>query len=135
MPLVSPKYVNNLADILGVDLTTPGASEPFMVRTLKTFLKAFSQMYHEGELDTQEVKWCLEIVDNERAKADASLAPMGDEANLIDSAAGGQLYCVECDRVASCYCPECEDTLCEMCFDRLHAKGNRTRHIPNHIIP
>ena len=27
-----------------------------MVRTLKTFLKAFSQMYHDGELDTQEAR-------------------------------------------------------------------------------
>jgi hypothetical protein len=132
MPLVSPKYVQLLSEILCCEIKT----EPFMVRTLKTFLKAFSQMYHEGELDTQEVKWCLEIVENERAKSDASMSPLGDEAsNMIDSAAGGQLYCVECDRVASCYCPECEDTLCEMCFDRLHAKGNRTRHIPNHIIP
>merc|ERR1712100_472030 len=45
------------------------------------------------------------------------------------------LYCVECELVASCYCPECEDSLCEGCFDKLHSKGNRSRHIPNHIIP
>jgi len=43
--------------------------EPFMVRTLKTFLKAFSQQYRlEEEIDAQEVKWCLEIVENERTK-------------------------------------------------------------------
>eukprot|EP00438_Fugacium_kawagutii_P021912 Skav207159 [mRNA] locus=scaffold573:358367:360202:- [translate_table: standard] len=65
MPLVSPKYVKILAEILDCELVT----EPFMVRTLKTFLKAFSQMYHDGELDTQEVIYCLDIVKNERAKA------------------------------------------------------------------
>ncbi|CAJ1412767.1 unnamed protein product [Effrenium voratum] len=36
MPLVSPKYVKVLAEILDCELVT----EPFMVRTLKTFLKA-----------------------------------------------------------------------------------------------
>jgi hypothetical protein len=133
MPLVSPKYVSVLAEILECDIKT----EPYIVRTLKTFLKAFSQMYHEGELDTQEVKWCLEICENERAKDAVARNPLDDDggAGAIDSAMGGQLYCVECDMVASCYCPECEDTLCEMCFDRLHTKGNRSRHIPNHIIP
>ena len=70
-----PRYVKILAEILDCELV----SEPFMVRTLKTFLKAasgigqhlqpvspthsmpwatckqaFSQMYHDGELDSQE---------------------------------------------------------------------------------
>mmetsp|Transcript_9735 Transcript_9735/g.17149 ORF Transcript_9735/g.17149 Transcript_9735/m.17149 type:complete len:604 (-) Transcript_9735:8-1819(-) len=138
MPLVSPKYVKTLCDILSVDLV----EEPYMVRTAKTFLKAFSQMYHEGELDTQEVKWCLEIVENERAKYAVFKqfsAPDGggepDPSEGIDSTTHGQLYCVECGLVAQCYCPECGDCLCEKCFEILHARGNRQRHIPNHIIP
>jgi hypothetical protein len=103
---------------------------------MKTFLKAFSQMYHEGELDAQEVKWCLEICDNERNKAQDTKNPVFDTSyGQIDSLASGQLYCVECDNKARIYCPECEDTLCELCFERLHAKGNRYRHIPNHIVP
>lgn len=132
MPLVSPKYVKTLGEILDCDLK----EEPFMVRTLKTFMKAFSQMYHEGELDTQEVKWCLEIVENERAKD--AVAKQGldeDESEAIDPSATGQLYCVECDLVATCYCPECQDAFCEQCNDKLHKTGNRSRHIPNHIIP
>lgn len=138
MPLVSPKYVKTLCDILSIDLV----EDPYMVRTAKTFLKAFSQMYHEGELDTQEVKWCLEIVENEKAKYAVFrqlASPDGggepDPSMGIESTAHGQLYCVECDLVAKVYCPECGDCLCENCFDRLHAKGNRSRHIPNHIIP
>jgi len=39
-------------------------TETFLVRTMKTFLRAFSQMYHEGELDTREVGWCLEILES-----------------------------------------------------------------------
>eukprot|EP00747_Dinoflagellata_sp_TGD_P161997 gnl/TRDRNA2_/TRDRNA2_179117_c0_seq1.p1 gnl/TRDRNA2_/TRDRNA2_179117_c0~~gnl/TRDRNA2_/TRDRNA2_179117_c0_seq1.p1 ORF type:complete len:610 (+),score=123.44 gnl/TRDRNA2_/TRDRNA2_179117_c0_seq1:84-1913(+) len=133
MPLVSPKYVRNMADILGVELV----EEPYMVRTLKTFLKAFSQMYHEGELDTQEVKWCLEIVENERAKVAVSknLHMENDPADQIEAHVHAQLFCIECNIVASCYCPECADCFCESCFERLHSRGHRASHIPNHIIP
>jgi len=92
-------------------------------------------MYHEGELDTQEVKWCLEIVENERAKSTVAkqMVYESDPADLLDSGAG-QLFCIECGTVATCYCPECGDCLCEQCFERLHARGNRSRHEPNHFI-
>jgi hypothetical protein len=132
MPLVSPKYVKVLADILKCDLN----EEPFMVRTLKTFLKAFSQMYHEGELDTQEVKWCLEIVNNERSKDQVAkqIPHEVDPAEQLDAGRTGQLYCIECGNTATCFCPECGDCFCEACFERLHAKGNRTKHEPNHFI-
>merc|ERR1719277_95654 len=105
MPLVSPKYVKTLGDILG------------------------------GELDTQEVKWCLEIVENERAKSAVAKQMIyeSDPAEQLDSGSG-QLFCIECGTVATCYCPECGDCLCEQCFERLHARGNRARHEPNHFI-
>jgi len=138
-PLVSPKYVKVLADILSCDLE----QEPFMVRMLKKFLKAFSQMYHEGELDIQEVKFCLEIVGNEREKnyAAAMLRDDGEEeADPLDPTVSEQLYCVECqgrflDTVAACYCPECGDCFCDDCFQKLHARGNRKNHEPNTFIP
>mmetsp|Transcript_80447 Transcript_80447/g.260670 ORF Transcript_80447/g.260670 Transcript_80447/m.260670 type:complete len:614 (+) Transcript_80447:62-1903(+) len=147
MPLVSPKYVKLLGEILGIDLL----DEPFMVRTLKTFLKAFSQMYHEGELDTQEVKWCLEIVDNERAKSAVAktLDMEMDPSEQLDSQTNGQLFCIEyprvrdwvsppaapeCNKKASCYCPECGDCFCELCFERLHERGCRKSHEPNYFI-
>eukprot|EP00927_Polykrikos_kofoidii_P056061 TRINITY_DN50242_c0_g1_i1.p1 TRINITY_DN50242_c0_g1~~TRINITY_DN50242_c0_g1_i1.p1 ORF type:complete len:603 (-),score=125.08 TRINITY_DN50242_c0_g1_i1:140-1948(-) len=132
MPLVSPKYVKNLGDVLKVDLTV----EPFLVRTLKTFLRAFSQMYHEGELDTQEIKWCLEIIQNERRKDELARNMYMEEnpADMLDSPMPGQIRCIECPLVATCYCPECEDCFCEACFDKLHEKGSRQTHEPNHFI-
>ncbi|CAJ1360772.1 unnamed protein product, partial [Effrenium voratum] len=87
MPLVSPKYVKVLAEILDCELVT----EPFMVRTLKTFLKAFSQMYHDGELDTQEVIYCLDIVKNERAKASVAKQLGIDPADLDEVGGQGQM--------------------------------------------
>lgn len=133
-PLLSPLYVQQMAEMLKIDLP----NEPYMVRTLKTFLKAFSQQYRlEEEIDAQEVKWCLEIVENERSKN--SIAKNMDlEDNpgaLVNPAAHAQLYCIECQVIATCYCPECEDCFCEGCFERLHAKGNRSKHEPNHLIP
>ena len=121
-----------MGDILVSDLV----EEPYMVRTLKTFLKAFSQMYHEGELDTQEVKWCLEIVDNERAKNNVAkgLAYEHDPSEQLDAGKQGKLYCVNDGVEATCYCPECGDCLCEQCFELLHRTGNRANHEPNHFI-
>jgi len=135
MPLVSPKYVKVLADILSCDLV----EQPFMVRTLKTFLKAFSQMYHDGELDTQEVNFCLDIVKNERAKYSvAKQLTLENDDGGADLGGQGQMYCIECvhneGNVAHLYCPECGDCLCMTCFERLHAKGNRAAHEPNHFI-
>lgn len=134
MPLVSPKYVKILAEILECELVT----EPFMVRALKTFLKAFSQMYHDGELDTQEVIYCLDIVKNERAKASVAKQLGIDDVDIDDLGGQGQMYCVEClhteANVAHLYCPECGDSLCLNCFEKLHAKGHRATHEPNHFI-
>jgi len=131
MPLVSPKYVKILAEILGIDL----GDEPYLVRTLKTFLRAFAQMYHEGELDVQEVKWCCEIIHNERAKlAVMKQLPYEADANEQLDTGDGQVYCVECGSVADCYCPECSDCMCVTCFERLHARGNRASHEPNYFI-
>lgn len=137
MPLVSPKYVKILGEILDCELV----SEPFMVRTLKTFLKAFSQMYHDGELDSQEVMYCLDIVKNERAKAAVAKQLGVDPATDLDAGdivGQGQMYCMEClhteANVAHLYCPECGDSLCLSCFEKLHAKGHRATHEPNHFI-
>lgn len=132
MPLVSPKYVKTLGDMLSVDLI----AEEYMVRTLKTFLRAFSQMYHEGELDTKEVGWCLEIVANERKKYQEvmDMEFEDDPAAELDSSHPTQFKCIECKLTATCYCPECGDCMCESCFEGLHKKGNRVLHEPNHFI-
>ena len=75
------------------------SDEPYMVRTIKTFLKAFSQQYRlEEEIDPQEVQWCLEIVQNERLKFSISknMSAEDDPGELVNPAAHAQLYCIEC---------------------------------------
>lgn len=137
-PLISPKFVKAMADTLSVDVIT----EPHLVRTLKTFLKAFSQQYRiEEELDTQEIKWCIEILENERAKFEImrNMDSVEDPSDDIRPGIHRQVYCTgsmeRCGSVASCYCPQCGDCFCEECFEKLHAKGNRSQHEANNIIP
>jgi hypothetical protein len=138
-PLLSPKYIRNMGDILECDLRT----EPFLVNTMKTFLKAFSQQYRlEEDIEIQEIKWCREIAENERQKAaishDLALEdcdPSNDESKKIDPAVHAQIYCVDCGVLAVMFCTTCQDSLCEDCFGRLHSKGNRRNHEFNNIIP
>merc|ERR1719352_884448 len=98
-PLLSPQYIRNMGDILEADLRT----EPFLVNTMKTFLKAFSQQYRlEEDIDIQEIKWCREIVENERQKAAISHdltvedTTVAEEMRKIEPGVHAQIYCVDC---------------------------------------
>jgi len=137
-PLISPKCIKDMADVLEVNLP----EEPFMVGTLKTFLKAFSQQYRlEEDLDLQEIKWCVEIVENERTKASIA-GQMPNAAEKDDAEEDGikptvhaQLYCVESGNLATVYAADCGDCFCEEEYERLYAKGNRAKMKPVNIIP
>merc|ERR1719201_489378 len=140
-PLIAPKCIKHIADVLEVNL----AEEPFMVGTLKTFLKAFSQQYRlEEDLDLQEIKWCVEIVENERTKASIAgeAGQMPNAAEKDDAEEDGikptvhaQLYCVESGNLATVYAADCGDCFCEEEYERLYAKGNRAKMKPVNIIP
>lgn len=58
-----------------------------------------------------------------------------DPVELIKPHVQAQLYCVECQVLATNFCPQCEDLFCEQCYERLHSRGNRQLHRPNHLIP
>jgi hypothetical protein len=137
-PLISPKYVMLMADILDCDVKT----EPTLVATIKTFLKAFSQQYRlEEDLDLQEIKWCMEIVENERQKADIASRMAAkeeideDQSRAIDPLVHAQIYCVDCGVLGTVYCTDCQDALCDDCYGRLHEKGNRKNHNKNLLLP
>merc|ERR1719321_1534788 len=138
-PLIAPKCIKHIADVLEVNL----AEEPFMVGTLKTFLKAFSQQYRlEEDLDLQEIKWGVEIVENERTKAsiagqldDAGKKEEEAEEDGIEPTVHAQLYCVESGNLATVYAADCGDCFSEEEYERLYAKGNRAKMKPVNIIP
>jgi len=151
-PLLSPKYIAILAQIFKVDLKT----EPVLVRTLKIFLKAFSQQYRlEDELNDQEIKWSVEIIENERRKiemlaelkehrAKYGLNEMGETAEAVAANEKtdpihphnhAQVYCIECSKLGTCYCIDCQDPFCEECFLRIHEKGHRRNHEFNFLNP
>ena len=125
-PLISPKYLLRMADIFAVDII----SESFLVRTLKTSLKAFAIQYRlEDELDVKEVNCCFKMISEERTRR-LEANRQSDHVNV-----SRQIYCVECGAIGALICPTCNDSFCQECFDRLHAKGNRSRHRGNHLIP
>lgn len=42
------------------------------------------------------------------------------------------LVCEECDqRERECYCPECDEKFCNLCFTAFHKRGNRITHTKN----
>jgi hypothetical protein len=151
-PLLSPKYIAIMAQIFKVDLQ----AEPVLVRTLKIFLKAFSQQYRlEEELSDQEIRWSVEIIENERKKIDlvaelkahneayglneegltAEAVAAKEATDPIHPHVHAQVWCVECSKIATSYCIGCQDSYCEECFVRIHEKGQRRKHEFNFLSP
>jgi hypothetical protein len=151
-PLLSPKYIQIMAQIFKVDLN----AEPELVRTLKIFIKAFSQQYRlEDELSDQEIRWSVEIIENERKKLEMQaelkkhnelygLNEMGETADAvarreaedpINPLVHAQVFCVECSKLGTCFCINCQDSFCEECFLRIHEKGQRRKHEFNYLSP
>ena len=130
--LISPWTVKKLGDILGVNVSREGNQVP----NLKTFLRVFLLQYRlEQEIKPEEIECCLDMILQERIKRKESSIknlpakpgnPLGD---------GGQIFCVECGLDAERYCVDCNEASCVDCCGRLHAKGNRAKHILNTIIP
>jgi len=133
MPLVSPRSIKRLADILNVNLIKEG----YQVPNLKSFLKTFSLQYRmDKKITAEEITTCLELVQEEREKhlGNPESFPQKD-LDAIFKLEGDQLYCIECGLCATKYCTNCEDCLCEQCATILHAKGKRHSHFINSIIP
>jgi hypothetical protein len=151
-PLLSPKYIQILGQIFKVDLQ----AEPALVRTLKIFLKAFSQQYRlEDELSDQEIRWSVEIIENERKKIEmvaelkatremyglnehgetAEAVARREREDPIHPLVHAQVWCVECSKLGTCFCIGCQDAYCEECFLRIHEKGQRRKHEFNYLSP
>ena len=133
-PLVSPWAVKRMAEILGVDIV----DEYYQVPNIKTFLKTFLLQYRlEEGINPEEIDSCREMVSHERAKhkqpsESSDPHPYHEEISKMNSA---QLYCIECGLVGTRFCVSCKDCFCTECCDRIHAKGNRSLHHVNKIIP
>eukprot|EP00392_Amoebophrya_sp_AT5.2_P012472 g12575.t1 len=150
-PLVSPEYVEHLAEIMGYDL----AAEPYIVRDLKTYIKIFAHSYRTAEsVAIEDVLALQEAVELNRGRTDLiqdtwkGLKDLIDrdwpftempvkedfktakrlyeeENEIIQRLASGEVMCVECDNVALSYCTMFGDYMCLACFARLHQKGSR----------
>eukprot|EP00929_Paragymnodinium_shiwhaense_P021459 TRINITY_DN13997_c0_g1_i1.p1 TRINITY_DN13997_c0_g1~~TRINITY_DN13997_c0_g1_i1.p1 ORF type:complete len:370 (+),score=95.94 TRINITY_DN13997_c0_g1_i1:121-1230(+) len=113
--LISPGNILTLAALLEVDVIR----EPEMVQALKSILKSFAQKHAIGE--KVDETWFQQNLATERARYQITRPAVAPKAS-------SETTCVECDGTATSYCADCEDSFCETCFGKLHAKGNRRQH-------
>jgi hypothetical protein len=141
-PLVSPKYIAQIAAIFKINLKV----EPGLARILKTFLRVFSQQYQrEDEISDVEIRYSLEIVENERKKLEFTKTlkasdvdkenKVAPEEDPINPHVHAQVFCTDCGKLGTHFCTDCQDPYCEECFERMHSKGQRRKHTFNYINP
>jgi len=136
-PLISPEYIEHLSDIFGYDVH----KEPFLVRTLKAYIKVFAHSYRSKEdVEKSDVLKCMETLEEDRERNSMMEEIWHDtlfeEVKFeLDKLADGRIYCIECNSVALSFCLECKDYFCLKCFDKIHLKGQRSLHTPFRLIP
>lgn len=135
-PLVSPEYVQKLADIFGYNVATEGC----LVRNLKAQLKVFAKSYREKQdIDLTDVIDCAETLQLDAGKYIEMRreweSPQGDVTFELHDLSNGRKKCVDCGTVALSFCLECKDYLCLDCYDALHRNGARRNHAPFRLVP
>lgn len=135
-PLVSPEYVEKLAQIYDYDVRVEGC----IVRNLKAQLKVFAKTYRQTqEIDINDVIFCAEMLQRDVDKYSEMKREWGD-ANAGDSTfelkelSCGRITCVNCETTALAFCLECKDYLCLDCYDKLHQRGARREHAPFRLV-
>lgn len=136
-PLVSPEYVEHLADIFGYSLK----EDPYLCRTIKAYLKSFAKSYRATEdIEMADIKRCAAVLsddcEKDRECHESWQSTLHEETRFqLQNLAGGSINCIECNTVALSFCLECKDYLCLACFDKLHQRGARRFHAPFRLIP
>lgn len=135
-PLVSPEYVEKLAQIYDYDVRVMGC----IVRNLKAQLKVFAKTYRTSQdIDINDVIFCSEMLSRDSEKYQEMKREWGD-ANAGDSTfelkelSNGKIVCVNCETTALAFCLECKDYLCLDCYDKLHQRGARQQHAPFRLV-
>lgn len=135
-PLVSPEYVEKLAQIFDYDVRIEGCT----VRNLKANLKVFAKTYRASqEIDINDVIFCAEMLGRDIDKYDEMKrewgdGSAGDSTFELQELTNGRITCVNCETTALAFCLECKDYLCLECYDKLHQKGARQQHAPFRLV-
>lgn len=136
-PLISPDYVERLAEIFGYDVKVHGC----IVRNCKAQMKAMGKQYREKQdISLQQTIDCKELLELDAQKYDFMCDhwtnKFNDEIRFdLTELANGQVVCVNCLKTGMCFCLECKDYLCIACYELLHNKGARMYHSPFRLVP
>lgn len=135
MPLVSPEYVELLAEIMGFDVS----KDACIVRSLKAALKQFSRSYRMNDaLNKEQVLELLERLREDQNRNEITLKSWHETLNNkpfnLEDLSQGNVTCIECSGTAQSFCLECKDYYCNICFNKFHGKGHRAEHVPFRLI-
>eukprot|EP00931_Biecheleriopsis_adriatica_P005941 TRINITY_DN107403_c0_g1_i1.p1 TRINITY_DN107403_c0_g1~~TRINITY_DN107403_c0_g1_i1.p1 ORF type:complete len:643 (-),score=141.52 TRINITY_DN107403_c0_g1_i1:135-2063(-) len=136
-PLVSPEYVQRMAEIFNIDVKVTGC----VVRNCKAQLKVFAKAYRtKQDIDISLISKCQEMLERDVAKYAEMVAQWSGEVKEeiefdLNKLAAGEMECVNCQTTALCFCLECKDYLCLKCYGELHSKGFRKEHAPFCLVP
>jgi len=135
-PLISPEYVEKLAQIFGFDVRVEGC----IVRNLKAQLKVFAKTYRASQdIDINDVIYCAETLGRDADKYQEMKNEWGPETHAdamfeLKDLSNGKITCVNCETTALAFCLECKDYLCLECYDTLHQRGARREHAPFRLV-
>lgn len=120
-PPATPKIVEGLARILGVDQS----SEYFLVRCIKQTLEAYiEKQFDLGDL-IQDLKDPIDFLRQIRKKQ--------NQVDVIRKPTS-IVMCQECEKKAAVVkCEQCKDFFCQDCFNSTHATGKRRAHITSDV--
>lgn len=120
-PPATPKVVEGLAKIVGVDST----KEFFLFRTIKQTLEAYVEKKFDMSGLLQDLK---EPVDFLRG-----IRKMQNQVDVIRKPTS-IIMCQECEKKAAVVkCEQCKDFFCQDCFNSTHQTGKRRAHITSDV--
>jgi len=106
--------------IFGVDIK----NEPYLVHVLKRALRYYGNAVKEKRRVT-DVGDFRDLMQRYRDMVSQFEQMREEETKRVQA----MKICVQCDtQDAVLFCDQCKDFFCQMCFDRLHAKGRRQTH-------
>lgn len=129
-PLLSPGNICLLAECFDIQLSQEKNTQS-LVRTLKYWLKRLSLT---DKIDSETVQLLRSHIDFSchSIRTSPVFHPCTVNASpetLLKDILNGSTVCLSCEiNKPFIFCGACGDLFCPICYDRVHRKGNRSRH-------
>jgi hypothetical protein len=129
-PLLSPANICLLAECFDIQLSR-GKNPQSLVRTLKYWLKRLSLT---ATINSETVQLLRSHIDYSfhfirTSPVSHPCTVIASPEALLKDILNGSTVCLSCEiNKPFIFCRTCRDLFCPICYDRVHRKGNRSRH-------